>query len=64
MGTTSRVSVSNSGTQGNLDSWSPIISGDGRYIVFESDGRNLVPRDFNNSRDIFVHDPRISHKLT
>ncbi len=32
------------------------VSGDGRYVAFESIGINLVPGDTNNSRDIFLHD--------
>ena len=34
----------------------PSISGDGRFVAFESDANNLVPRDTNNSTDIFVRD--------
>lgn len=32
------------------------MSGDGRYIAFSSDGRNLWPGDTNFARDVFVHD--------
>jgi hypothetical protein len=56
-GTTTRVSVDSSGTQGNLF-WSryPSISADGRYVAFESDASNLVSGDTNGWTDVFVHD--------
>ncbi|MCB9433502.1 MAG: PD40 domain-containing protein [Ardenticatenaceae bacterium] len=56
VGTTSRVSVDSSGSQGNDDSYNPSISGDGRFVAFESDARNLVSDDTNGRSDIFVHD--------
>lgn len=34
----------------------PAISGDGRWVAFASDATNLVPRDFNEQRDVFVFD--------
>ncbi len=55
-GTTSRVSVDSSGGQGNRDGRHPSISGDGRFIAFESAASNLVSGDNNGSTDIFVHD--------
>ncbi|NMG06351.1 PD40 domain-containing protein [Brasilonema sp. UFV-L1] len=55
-GTTTRVSVAEDGTQGNRSSSSPSISADGRFVAFESSAYNLVPRDTNNSSDIFVRD--------
>ncbi|MEP6955459.1 MAG: hypothetical protein ABI883_01435 [Chthoniobacterales bacterium] len=54
--TITRVSVNNSGKQGNDDSDLPSISGDGRYVAFESYAKNLVPNDSNFRPDIFVHD--------
>ncbi|WP_319523071.1 C1 family peptidase [uncultured Desulfosarcina sp.] len=54
--TIERVSVSNAGVQGIVASDNPAISGDGRYVVFESDASNLVPRDTNGASDIFVFD--------
>jgi Tol biopolymer transport system component/Ca2+-binding RTX toxin-like protein len=57
---TRRVSVSSSGTQGNYDSSSPSISGDGRYVTFQSDASNLVAGDTNYSTDIFVYDRQTS----
>lgn len=52
----SRVSVSAKGKQGNKASVKPMISADGRYVVFESAATNLAGKDTNNARDIFVKD--------
>jgi len=57
-----RVSVNSeglqaiSGSSSNLGSYSPSISGDGRYVAYESDATNLVPGDTNFARDVFVYD--------
>jgi Tol biopolymer transport system component len=32
------------------------LSTDGRYVAFASEADNLVPRDTNGYRDVFVHD--------
>jgi Tol biopolymer transport system component len=57
---TVRVSVASDGTQGNGRTgtyyFGLSISGDGRYVAFESDASNLVPGDTNNETDVFVHD--------
>lgn len=55
-GETTRVSVTSSGGQAGHWSRSPSISGDGRYVAFDSAAENLVPGDLNGSYDIFVHD--------
>jgi hypothetical protein len=58
-GITERVSVSTAGVQGTGDSGSwgrPAISGDGRYVAFESWATNLVSPDTNNASDIFLRD--------
>ena len=55
-GTTERVSVDSNGVQGDAASVGPTISGDGRYVVFESLASNLVAGDTNGFRDIFVRD--------
>ncbi|MEN6643054.1 MAG: Ig-like domain-containing protein [Armatimonadia bacterium] len=55
-GTTSLVSVATGGAQGNGDSLSPVLTGDGRYVAFSSDATNLVAGDTNGDRDIFVRD--------
>ncbi len=58
LGTTTRVDVSSLGAQSQAheDSYLPDISGDGRYVVFESLASNLVPGDTNGVLDIFVRD--------
>ena len=53
-GRTTRVSVDGSGVQGNDDSYSASISGDGRCVAFESIAANLVPADTNAVADVFV----------
>ncbi|MGH9459946.1 MAG: Ig-like domain-containing protein, partial [Vicinamibacteria bacterium] len=55
-GKTMRVSVSSRGTEGDDDSHHPSISGDGRYVAFASEARNLVAGDMNRRLDIFIHD--------
>lgn len=53
---TTEVSVSSSGTEGNSYSRNPRISADGRFVVFESNASNLVSSDTNASLDVFIHD--------
>jgi predicted double-glycine peptidase len=54
LNTTTLVSVSSAGVQGNASSKSPSISADGRYVAFISYATNLVANDtFNN---VFVRD--------
>ena len=55
-GATSRVSVGTGGTEANDASYALSISGDGRYVGFESDATNLVAGDTNNAVDTFLHD--------
>lgn len=53
-GTTTRVSVSTGGAQGNFfSSRRPALSADGRFVAFQSDASNLVPGDLNRSADVF-----------
>jgi len=55
-GDTIRVSVEDSaGAEGGGPSFHPSISGDGRYVAFDSDA-DLVPTDSGDYYDIFVHD--------
>lgn len=54
--TTTRVSVSSSGREGNGDSAGVFMSVEGRYVVFASDAPDLVDDDTNGYRDVFVHD--------
>lgn len=55
-GATTRVNVSSAGLQSNGESFTPSISGDGRFVAFESDASNLVDGDSNGQSDVFVHD--------
>ncbi|NJR39176.1 MAG: hypothetical protein HC781_10505 [Leptolyngbyaceae cyanobacterium CSU_1_4] len=67
-GTTTRVSVNSRGEQSkpwnviaSADSRTPSISGDGRFVAFESNAVNLDRRDTGtNNFDIFVHDRQTS----
>jgi hypothetical protein len=59
-GTTIRVSVASNGVQADAASAAPRISGDGRYVVFESLATNLVAGDTNQRRDVFLHDVQAS----
>lgn len=55
--TTRLVSVNSTGTGGgDLTSGSPVISANGRFVVFLSAARNLVSNDNNNQTDLFVRD--------
>ncbi len=56
-GTTTRVSVSSAGAQGDQASKVGAISGDGRFVAFSSDATNLVLPDANGwVTDVYVHD--------
>jgi len=55
-GVTRRMSVSTGGAQANAFSDGPDISGDGRYVTFNSPASNLVPGDTNGFIDVFVRD--------
>lgn len=59
-GLTTRVSVGPGGVEANWHSHSPAVSGDGRYVGFESEASNLVASDTNFLRDVFVHDTQTS----
>lgn len=54
--TTTRVSVSSGGSQGNGVSWYPVISGNGKLISFHSQASNLVAGDTNDWEDVFMRD--------
>ncbi|MBP9821656.1 MAG: PD40 domain-containing protein [Candidatus Pacebacteria bacterium] len=51
-----RVSIDDEGNEADQYSNSPSISGDGRYIAFDSYATNLVADDTNGANDIFVYD--------
>jgi Tol biopolymer transport system component len=54
-GETIRVSVDSSGIEANQNSEMSVISGDGRYVAFDSFASNLVPGDFGG-KDVFLYD--------
>jgi Tol biopolymer transport system component len=54
-GATTRASVDSSGVQGTGHSTQPVISGNGRYVVFQS-GSRLAPTDPNIVTDIYSRD--------
>ena len=43
-------------TEANRGSESPVISGNGRFILFESVATNLLPNDTNGVRDLYSYD--------
>lgn len=58
-GVVERVSVDSAGGEGKGQSgqfWPPLISADGRFVVFNSDAPNLVSGDTNDFTDVFVRD--------
>jgi Tol biopolymer transport system component len=55
-GTTTRVSVSETGLQSDSASSSPSLSADGTRIAFASAATNLVTGDRNGETDVFVRD--------
>src|SRR5262245_26856076 len=54
--TTTRASVNSSGQQSDFTNRAPAISGDARFIAFDSDATNLVAGDTNGVSDVFVRD--------
>jgi Tol biopolymer transport system component len=55
---TTRVSVSSGGIQGELDSYGPALSANGRYAAFHSRSDTLVPGANNGAHDVFLRDRR------
>lgn len=55
-GTTERVSVSFNGGDANDGSFLPVVSRDGRFVVFGSAATNLALHDSNNSSHVFIRD--------
>ena len=54
--TTTRVSQGRGGTEPDQDSERPVISADGRYVVFAAGADNLVEGDANEHTDVFLVD--------
>ncbi len=55
-GMTRRMSVASDGTEADGISESVAISGNGRFVAFDSYASNLVAGDDNEESDVFVHD--------
>ena len=55
-GTTRLVSVGTGGLGADGASTAPLLSADGRWVVFESKAANLVPDDTNRLTDLFARD--------
>lgn len=54
--TTTRISLSSTGVQGDRYSFDPAISADGHIVAFNSDSTTFVSGDTNNLYDIFVYE--------
>ena len=59
-GTIRLVSVSTNGGFGNHLSYSPVISANGRYVLFSSEAQNLAPGTYAND-NLFLHDLQAGH---
>lgn len=55
-GVTERIGLGPGGQEGNWSSWNPIISQNGRFVIFYSYASNLVPDDTNDWPDVFFYD--------
>ncbi len=55
-GTTFLVSAAADGTQGNGESTAPVLSRDGRVVLFTTASSNLIPGDTNQRRDVMGYD--------
>ncbi len=53
---TERISVNSLGEEASGASVRPALSGDSRWVAFESEAGDLVPGDGNGLSDIFLHD--------
>lgn len=53
-----RCSLASDATEGNGSSYSPALSGDGRYVAYHSSADNLVASDGNGLGDLFLFDQR------
>ncbi|MEM8677474.1 MAG: hypothetical protein AAGF83_26985, partial [Cyanobacteria bacterium P01_G01_bin.67] len=51
-----QISTASNGGSANSDSFFGSISGNGRYIAYQSSASNIVSNDTNNASDIFVYD--------
>jgi len=53
---TSRTSTNAANVQSNGPSGRPVLTPDGRYLVFESQTSNIAPGETNKKQDIFRKD--------
>ncbi len=60
LNTTTRVSVSTAGVEGNGESYAYGISADGRYALLSSEATNLVTGDTNAVGDVFIRDTQLN----
>ncbi len=54
---TTRLSLSSSGAQGNGESYDPSISPDGAFVVFVSYATNFMASDTNGRDEVFIRGP-------
>jgi Tol biopolymer transport system component len=63
-GETTPISVTQGGLDfGNADSGRPVITPDGRYVIFSSRASDLVENDYNNLPDVFVRDTLLQQTM-
>lgn len=55
-GTTTRHSVDPQGNEVDKESWLPVLSADGTWLVFSSLSDDLAPGDTNGKEDVFCRD--------
>ncbi len=55
-GAVERVSITYTGGESMEGSWAPVVSQDGRYVVFSSAGADFVSFDPNTLREVFRRD--------
>ena len=55
-GTAVDISVDSTGLQADLDSFTPQLSANGRFVAYTSFADNLIPGDLNEGSDVFVRD--------
>ncbi|MGH3370986.1 MAG: hypothetical protein ACRDPR_13410, partial [Nocardioidaceae bacterium] len=60
-GRTIRASVTAAGAQVNGDSAAPSLSGNGRFVAFDSASAQLLPGDDPKVRDVFERDLLVAH---
>jgi hypothetical protein len=57
---TTRISAANDGSQANNESGNPVISANGRYVVFWSTASNLAQGDNNEGAHVFLYNRDVS----